>query len=80
MYALIRGLFVRPKPVTYSEELGKIEDEIESERATTFGETMMHPSFSQRWKVSYIYAVEKSTVAAKLERTIDSLRGVAHSH
>ena len=78
IYALFRGLFVHPKPIRYSQELGKIEDEIESERAATFEEKIMHPSFSQRWKMSYVYAIEKSAVAAaKFDRNVD-LCGIAH--
>ena len=64
VFALLRGLFARPKPIRYNEEIGKIEDEIETERANIFGERVMHPSFSQRWKLSYLYAIEKSTAAA----------------
>lgn len=80
IYAVIRGLFVRPKPIRYREELGKIEDEIESERSATFEEMILHPSFSQRWKMSYLYAVEKNVIAAaKFDRTgNDSLCGIAH--
>lgn len=80
IYAVIRGLFVRTKPIRYSEELGKIEDEIESERAAIFEEMILHPSFSQRWKMSYVYTIEKSAIAAaKLDRTADdSLCGIAH--
>jgi hypothetical protein len=65
IFALIRGLlFSRPKPIRYIEDFGRIEDEIETERAQMFGENVMHPSFSQRWRLSYLYAIEKSTAAA----------------
>lgn len=81
IYALARGLFVRPKPIKYSEELGKIEDEIESERAAIFNENVMYPSLSQRWKMSYVYAIEKSAVAAaKFGHSADDpLCGIVHS-
>jgi hypothetical protein len=62
--AFARVLFSHPKPIRYNAELGRIEDEIESERVRTFGGKLVHPSFSERWKMSYFYAVEKSAVAA----------------
>jgi hypothetical protein len=64
VFAFVKGLFSRPKPLRYNEELGRIEDEIESERANTFGGKIIRPSFSERWKVSYLYAVEKGAAAA----------------
>jgi hypothetical protein len=64
VYAALRALFCKPKPVRYNIELGQIEDEIESERAKIFGGKIMQPSFSQRWQASYLYAVEKSAAAA----------------
>ena len=81
VFALVRGLFVRPKPLRYVGEFGKIEDEIETERASIFGEKIMHPSFSQRWKLSYLYAVQKSTAAAvKLDPGLQhSLCGTSQS-
>src|SRR5437879_5719442 len=60
LFAFIEALFVRPKPFKYSAELGKIEDEIERERVEIFGGKIIHPSFSQRWEMSYLYAVKKS--------------------
>lgn len=80
IFAFVRGLFSRLKPTPYNEELGIIEDEIESERANTFGGKIIRPSFSQRWKVSYLYAVEKSAAAAvKLDPALDhSLCGIGH--
>lgn len=82
VFALVRGLFVRPKPIRYVEEIGRIEDEIETERASLFGEKVMHPSFSQRWKLSYLYAVQKSTAAAvRLDPSLQhSLCGIPQSH
>jgi len=64
LLALAKALFSRPKLILYSTELGKIEDEIESERAHTFGEKVVRPSFSERWRLSYLYAVERSALAA----------------
>src|SRR6267378_1784885 len=64
VWAFLRFLFVRPKPVPFSRELGRIEDEIENERARTFGGKVLHPSFSERWRLSYLYAVQKT--ASKL--------------
>lgn len=80
IFAFLRSLFFRPKPIPYSAELGRIEDEIESERASTFGGKIMRPSFSERWKSSYLYAVERSAAAAaKLNPSIDhSLCGIGH--
>jgi Na+/H+-dicarboxylate symporter len=77
--ALVKALLFTPRPVRYNAELGKIEDEIEQERASLFGENVMHPSFSERWKVSYLYTVEKSAAAAiKLDPTLDhSLCGIS---
>jgi len=63
-FAFLRVLFSGPRTIPYSEELGKIEDEIESERATIFGGKIMRPSFSERWKISYLYAIERSAAAA----------------
>lgn len=82
VFALMRGLFVRQRPIPYIEEIGRIEDEIETERASIFAEKVMRPSFSQRWRLSYLYAVEKSTVAAaKLGPSLrDSLCGIPQSH
>jgi len=66
--ALVKTLFFRPQPIRYSGELGRIEDEIEKERAATFGGGITRPSFSKTWRVSYLYAVEKSAaVAVKLD-------------
>jgi hypothetical protein len=80
--AFVKTLISGPKPIRYNEELGRIEDEIESERAKTFGGKVMHPSFSQRWKVSYLYAVEKSAAAAvKLDPTLNhSVCGISQLH
>jgi hypothetical protein len=82
IFAFVKGLFCRPKPVPYNQELGRIEDEIESERATTFGGKIIRPSFSERWKVSYLYAVEKGAAAAvRLDPDLDhSLCGISHFH
>jgi hypothetical protein len=80
IFALLRVLLGRPKPIPYSDELGKIEDEIESERATIFGGKIMHPSLSQRWRMSYLYAIEKSAAAAvRFDPTLDrSFCGIAN--
>ena len=73
LFAFAKALFVRPKPIRYSEELGRIEDEIESERARIFEDKIVHPSFSSRWRMSYLYAVEKSAAAAsKLDSSINA--------
>jgi len=82
IFAFLKSLFYRPKPVPYNQELGIIEDEIESERANTFGGKIIRPSFSERWKVSYLYAVEKGAAAAvRLDPDIDhSLCGISHLH
>lgn len=80
LVAIAKTLFSRPKPIRYSAELGRIEDEIESERAETFGEKVVHPSFSERWRISYLYAIEKSALAAaKIDRSLgSSLCGISH--
>jgi hypothetical protein len=70
VWALLRFLFVRPKPVPFSEELGRIEDEIENERARIFGGKVLHPSISERWRLSYMYAVQKA--ASKLDPPLAS--------
>jgi hypothetical protein len=67
----MRFFFKRPKPVRYSEELGCIEDQIEHERAQTFGGKVLHPSLSERWRLSYLYAVQKA--AARLEPQLTSI-------
>ena len=79
IFALAKALVLRPKPIRYSVELGKIEDEIESERADVFDSKVMRPSFSERWRTSYLYAVEKSAVAAaKFDPSLaSSLCGIA---
>ncbi len=43
---------------------------------------LMHPSFSERWKVSYLYAVEKSAAAAvKLNPDLHrSVCGISQLH
>lgn len=80
--AFVKALLSRPRPIRYNEELGRIEDEIEGERARTFGGKIMHPSFSERWKVSYLYAVEKSAAAAvKLNPDLNrSVCGISQLH
>ncbi|HET9399595.1 MAG TPA: hypothetical protein VFO34_01480 [Candidatus Acidoferrales bacterium] len=80
VFAIIKSMFVRPKPLRYSEALGTIEDEIERERAGTFGGKIMRPSFSERWKVAYLFAVEKSAAAAaRLDSGLNrSLCGISH--
>src|SRR5580704_10239907 len=71
--AFAKVLFSRPKPIRYNAELGRIEDEIESERVRTFGGKVVYPSFSERWKMSYFYAVEKSAVtAARLDPALSN--------
>jgi hypothetical protein len=64
LLAIAKALFSRPKLIPYSTDLGKIEDEIESERARNYGEKIVRPSFSERWRLSYLYAVERSALAA----------------
>jgi hypothetical protein len=78
VFAFVTGIFSRPKPIRYNEEIGRIEDEIERERASIFGGKIVRPSFSERWKLSYLYAVEKSAAAAvKLDPALDrSLCGI----
>lgn len=72
LFAVAKALFSRPKLVRYSVELGRVEDEIESERARIFGEKIMYPSFSERWRLSYLDAVERSALAAaKFDRSFD---------
>jgi len=77
--ALLKALFSSPKPLRYSEELGRIEDEIESERVNTFDDKIVHPSFSYRWRMAYLYAIERSAMAAaKLDPSISvSLCGIS---
>lgn len=82
LFVFIKSLFVRPKPVRYNREIGRIEDEIEAERVRTFGGKVMRPSFSERWKNSYLYAVEKSAAAAvKIDPSLsNSLCGLGNLH
>ncbi|HTZ73393.1 MAG TPA: hypothetical protein VMB47_05705 [Candidatus Aquilonibacter sp.] len=78
--ALMRALVRGSKPVRYSEQLGEIEDQIESERAVVFKDRPIHPSFSYMWRVSYLYALEKSAASVvRLDRrsVSPSLCGVA---
>jgi hypothetical protein len=72
VFALIRTLVSQTKPIRYNEELGRIEDEIENERVSTFGGAIMRPSFSERWRMSYMYAIERSAATAiKLDPSLD---------
>lgn len=77
--AIVKAIFSRAKPIRYSEELGRIEDEIEGERVNTFDDRIVHPSFSNRWRMAYLYALEKSaSAAAKLDPSIsNSLCGIS---
>lgn len=79
VFAAIKALFFsKPKPLRYSADLGRIEDQIEAERAQIFETEIIHPSFSYRWKMSYLYAVEKSAAAASHIPAIgDSLCGIS---
>jgi hypothetical protein len=79
IYAFARALFCPPRLVRYSAELGRIEDEIENERAKVFGGKVIRPSFSEAWRASYLYAIEKSAAAAaRLEPSIaKSVCGIA---
>lgn len=73
LLALAKALFSRQKPPRYNEELGRIEDEIENERVNMFGGKIIRPSFSERWKISYLYAIERSAAAAaKLDPSLNS--------
>ena len=73
LYAFAKSLFIHPKPIRYIDELGRIEDEIESERARSFDAKVVHPSFSSRWRMAYLYAVEKSAVAvSKLDPSLNA--------
>ncbi len=81
VWAFLRFLFARARPPGFSEELGRIEDEIESERVRTFGGKALHPSFSERWRLSYMYAVQKaaSKLDPPLASALNSSRLSAHS-
>jgi hypothetical protein len=77
--AFLKALIFGTKPMRYNAELGAIEDEIEQERVQIFGGKAMHPSISQRWRASYVYAIEKSAMAAaKIDPALSaSLCGLA---
>ena len=77
LWAFLRFLFVPPASVPFSEELGRIEDEIEVERARTFGGKMVHPSFSVRWKASYMYAFQKA--ASKIDPPLAVMLKTRHT-
>lgn len=71
LYGFAKALFSRPKTIVYSADLGRIEDKIEGERARIFDTSIMHPSFSYKWRLSYLYAVEKSaTQMARFDPSI----------
>lgn len=62
VWAFFKSLFVNVKPLGYSEELAGIEDSIEDERVETFGGKKLDPSFSHKWKASYLYALQKAAM------------------
>jgi hypothetical protein len=69
---IVKALSGRQKTLRYSTELGRIEDEIETERAKLFGGRTLFQSFSESWKTSYLYALQKSAAAAaKLDPGLD---------
>jgi hypothetical protein len=77
--AIIKTIFFRTKTIPYSAELGKIEDEIEKERAKNFGCNVINPSFSEQWRVSYMYALEKgAAAAARIDPSLKSFRMLLH--
>ena len=81
VFAFAKALFFGTRPIRFSEELGRIEDGIENERASTFDSKVIHPSFSSRWRMSYLYAVEKSAAAAsKLDPSLNASFCASISH
>lgn len=69
-WALIKSLIGKPEPLRYSEELGRIEDEIEAERVRIFGGNSVSPSLSEHWKAAYLQHL--ATTATKVERLVGS--------
>ena len=59
--SLFAALFSRQdrRVARYHDGLGRVEDEIEAERVDLFGEHRLTPSFSERWKESWLRSVEK---------------------
>lgn len=69
VWALVKTIFERSKPLPYNEELARIEDEIETERVAIFGGQPLKPSVSEAWKVSYLRWLTKA--ARKVESAVE---------
>jgi len=61
VWALLKTIFVKPKPMRYHKELAAIEDEIEAERVTLFGGKLISPSVSQTWERAYLRYLAETT-------------------
>lgn len=72
VWAIIKTCSGHIQPFGYSEELARIEDEIEAERVAIFGGKPLKPSFSENWKVAYLRLLAKA--AKKVESFIGSRR------
>jgi hypothetical protein len=74
LYAAVVSLFSSREVIPYDEEIGAIEDRIETERVRLFGGEITCPSFSDRWKLAYEAYIEKLVQrAAKTSKAIASL-------
>ena len=80
LFSFVRVLLFGSKPVPYSEELGKIEDEIERERASDFDDKIIHPSFSHRWRMSYLFALERAAKKVAQRSVRAPLCGASRLH
>jgi hypothetical protein len=74
LYAAIVSLFSSRRVIPYDEEIGAMEDRIETERIRLFGGDITCPSFSDRWKSAYEVYIDKLVQrAAKTSKAIASL-------
>jgi hypothetical protein len=68
IWAILRTVLNGPASPKYSEQLALVEDEIETERVAIFGGQPLKPSFSEKWRSSYMYSLARA--ATKVEKFV----------
>jgi hypothetical protein len=68
IWAILRTILKGHTSPKYSDQLALVEDEIEAERVAIFGGELLKPSFSEKWRSSYMYSLARA--ATKVEKLV----------
>jgi hypothetical protein len=79
VWVLAKLIFVKPKPVGFSSELARIEDEIDAERVQIFGGKRVYPSIGDRWRTAYLAALQSTASTFSKKQELRAVRA-ASSH